>query len=1119
MLVFINFQNTDDPMTAVLLDERLSAEFGREQVTRSSRSIGLGAYFDDTLDDAVQNCLVMLAVIGPRWDTNALQEPGNWVRREIAQALRNKQTRVIPILVGEARLPPVESLPEDMADLLRCQSFRLRSRDAHYALDALVDLLREVEPEFSIGRVAGLQDAAMWWRTYSERSALPAALPLAGRDQAVAQVKTWLAESASVRTLRGPSREDVAAFVTALAVHELKTRAVYVTSLNGWNQALKLRPLLIAVSCDDIDAQVGVRAGHHVLVVRGLLDDDRHVDISLPRLRRDQVRDLFMAEGMALDQANAKAGVARRSLRALARRSAPGWSAPQVPDFAAPLMLVVAWTASDCDHLARLVGMPYEQVERFANGEIGVDDPLVHRSGNRWQLTDPLDAWALLHDRLTEPDLERWRETVCEVFADDTASRDLRKGIARGLAIAGTDGHPMVKRIVIDMLRQAESAERWIRLADVLPQLAEAAPTVFLDAVLHHLSGESGVFRAMFAEGMPHSPYVHLLWALERLCWHPDHIGLSVRALACLAEIDPGGRLMNRPIQSLKDVLTPWMPYTAANLEHRRALVDQLCRRHPEVGWRLVVELLSNDRGLHVVTDRPEYREWETPVLQASGNDWVDAIDHLVDRALGELSRAPARWLDIVRQIKHLPPLQRDRLMTGLAEVDTSRLTEQQALELWWAVSEFGLAPDAVAALEPVGLPQRHAPLFRKTRRDELKTEERIAVVADVLAAHGVSGLARLALYSPSPRLVGSVTAEVSGLELFEDIRPLLGLETAEGELAAGWLEQIAKARGEEVLAYAEKQLESWEPRVQAGFLIEMTCTGRVLDVVGSAPSEAQELFWRRVPPVPSPGEEERLFRGLLDNGQCLRMLPALELALHREGWRPPADLVEYALKRAALRPKALPVGLHCTVGELLDFLTVKAESSAPYLELAFRGVLDRKPRALNALISTYPTAFVDLVKLAKQSTDKQFRHEAWAVLFHCRNVPGELWIAEVRRLLAEHNLSGFGEVVIGQMLSGSPMGQDGAWPAEHVRDLLDGCSAYMAQGFVAGAVNNRGLSVRDQFSGGEQERVLAGQYDRWAEQLNIQWPFVARLLRDCADSFRDDAAYWDRDAEDEHDN
>jgi hypothetical protein len=74
-----------------------------------------------------------------------------------------------------------------------------------------------------------------------------------------------------------------------------------------------------------------------------------------------------------------------------------------------------------------------------------------------------------------------------------------------------------------------------------------------------------------------------MLWALETLAWDPDFLHRAALILARLADIDPGGRLSNRPINSLRAIFLSWTPNTNAPLKQRLAVLDAIVRLTPEV--------------------------------------------------------------------------------------------------------------------------------------------------------------------------------------------------------------------------------------------------------------------------------------------------------------------------------------------------------------------------------------------------------------------------------------------------------------------------------------------------------------------------------------------------------
>src|SRR5690606_31027404 len=113
----------------------------------------------------------------------------------------------------------------------------------------------------------------------------------------------------------------------------------------------------------------------------------------------------------------------------------------------------------------------------------------------------------------------------------------------------------------------------------VLPFLAEAAPTVFLEAVENDLRTNTPIIRGLFKEGfMIGASQSSLLWALEIVSWNLECLARTARVLAKLDALDPGGNYSNRPINSLRDIFLGWLPQTSASLDIRLQVIDSLIR-------------------------------------------------------------------------------------------------------------------------------------------------------------------------------------------------------------------------------------------------------------------------------------------------------------------------------------------------------------------------------------------------------------------------------------------------------------------------------------------------------------------------------------------------------------
>jgi hypothetical protein len=123
--IFISYRRDDAPGDARGVCERLEREFGKANVFMDVNKLLAGQRFDHVLDEALSQCEVLIAVIGPRWIELLPEQvrPGkrDFVREEIAAALKRKII-VIPVLIGrEGHMPPLpnpDDLPEDIRDLV-----------------------------------------------------------------------------------------------------------------------------------------------------------------------------------------------------------------------------------------------------------------------------------------------------------------------------------------------------------------------------------------------------------------------------------------------------------------------------------------------------------------------------------------------------------------------------------------------------------------------------------------------------------------------------------------------------------------------------------------------------------------------------------------------------------------------------------------------------------------------------------------------------------------------------------------------------------------------------------------------------------------------------------------
>jgi outer membrane protein OmpA-like peptidoglycan-associated protein len=143
--IFLSYRREDAAPHAGRLHDRLAAHFGRDRIFMDIDDIELGEDFAEVIRSRVSASEVLIALIGPAWLDSAdsegarrIESADDFVHLEIAYALQNG-IRIIPALVGGARMPAAADLPEPLQPLVRRQAVELTNARFHSDVDRLIE--------------------------------------------------------------------------------------------------------------------------------------------------------------------------------------------------------------------------------------------------------------------------------------------------------------------------------------------------------------------------------------------------------------------------------------------------------------------------------------------------------------------------------------------------------------------------------------------------------------------------------------------------------------------------------------------------------------------------------------------------------------------------------------------------------------------------------------------------------------------------------------------------------------------------------------------------------------------------------------------------------------------
>jgi hypothetical protein len=304
-------------------------------------------------------------------------------------------------------------------------------------------------------------------------------------------------------------------------------------------------------------------------------------------------------------------------------------------------------------------------------------------------------------------------------------------------------------------------------------------------------------------------------------------------------------------------------------------------------------------------------------------------------------------------------------------------------------------------------------------------------------------------------------------------------------------------------------------------------------DLADALGPEVAHSFWSRRVAYPVRGgqiDQERAAREYLRVDRALAALQALAEATSTLPSELVFQMLDGAIEEIAAREGALVGNLGYEIGLVFDHLAARTDISQTDLarrEYSYLPLLKHRVStlALHRLMSKDPVFFVsvlcDVFKPASGDTEEPTAERksrapyGYDLLSSLTVVPGlgdepsgdELskWVADVRRVAAEHDRAKFADQFIGQLLAHSPTDPtDHAWPHHIVRDLIEDLkSDEIERGIEVGRSNMGGVHAINPRFPSAFEHHLAGEAREWAN-VAIEWPRTAALLNSMAE-------HWER--------
>jgi CHASE2 domain-containing sensor protein len=164
---FLSYRRDQSRFVARSLRSALAARFGDASVFMDETAISPGQQWPREIQEAILGCGAMLVIIGPHWlaardpasGSRRLDDPEDWVRREVEAGLGRSEVAVIPVLVDGAAMPGDSDLPPSLRSLSDRNAFVLEGENLGQEVNALIVGIRRGQLGL-LPRAAALQPSA-----------------------------------------------------------------------------------------------------------------------------------------------------------------------------------------------------------------------------------------------------------------------------------------------------------------------------------------------------------------------------------------------------------------------------------------------------------------------------------------------------------------------------------------------------------------------------------------------------------------------------------------------------------------------------------------------------------------------------------------------------------------------------------------------------------------------------------------------------------------------------------------------------------------------------------------------------------------------------------------------
>ncbi len=775
----------------------------------------------------------------------------------------------------------------------------------------------------------------------------------------------------------------------------------------------------------------------------------------------------------------------------------------------------------------------------------------------------------ILTEKHPKLDLSSDKRRMFNLYNKNTKySDEIRNGVAETLVIVEflknnfknckTDAFNFVILVIREILENS-SWYTWASLDNLLPFLAEAAPSEYLNQFEEYISRDRER-KILFENETDITIYNYstsIYWSLELIAWNTDYCVRVCMILSELAKED------EKAIDHIVNIILPWYPNTFAPSSFRLTIVENIVKKDINIGWRVLKKIMPGETSYAVPTYKPKYINVPTEDITITNEEYYKQIDLYLNLMIKYCKTSDEHLLDLIDLLDNVSKSNFDKICDYLKTSKIISKNDRSKYKLWdklerlvyWIKKHSDIKDDiksemiekinaVIKYLKPKDDLYVISRLFKKDVWELIEDYEnydlsekklhelQLKSVNKLYLNEGTSSLIKLSKVVEDPYALGMIVAKLN-ISKDDEINIILSnLDKSSYliEFAKGYVYNKYNLSNAE---YDDNLISNLSVVAKINFLLMMPYNLVTFKNVEQLLASDYKKYWKKVD-IRFINDEEVLkysISKLMEVQRYERVLWMYRLSAHNnKAIKYDSNIILTCLER--IHNNFNQFDIREAIKDLQKEKNVDINRLF-YIEWKFLPLLnhgDYRPITMERVISSDANRYSEILQLAfkehsknknTSNIDSNIATNAYRLLHQWKLVPGtnddgyvdsnklKIWYENMKEVCKEKDRLEVGLSYFGKVLFYSPKDKSGFWIDKTVADIINN-NEIIRDGYKTEAFNSVGVvnwdengteycEKRDEYKERAKTTELAGYYNFTTSlrEISSNFEFHAERMKD----------------------